>query len=132
MTNSGRVTNRDVLYVFEQLADPAESLSTREVADALNCARRTAYERLSGLADDGRLDTKKVGSQVRIWWLPADNGDDDVSAAEGSSLPELTSDHVLEFKFRSEQLAQAFLEAGGPNVQITVDGIVHLDHGNQL
>lgn len=132
MNDSERVTNKDVLNVFEQLADPSESLSTREISDALDCARRTAYERLSGLADDGRLNTKKVGSQVRIWWLPSDNGDADISAAAESPLTELTSDHVLEFEFHSEQLAQAFLEVGGPNVQIMVDGIVHLDDGSQL
>lgn len=132
MTDSWQITDEDVLNVLEQLADPSESLSTREIADALDCARRTAYERLSGLADDGRLNTKKVGSQVRIWWFPTDNDDADISDAEESPLPKLTSDHVLEFEFYSEQLAQAFLEAGGSNVQITVDGIVPLDDGSQL
>ena len=132
MTGPGRITEEDVLRVFERRAAPAESLSTREVADALECARRTAYERLSVLADEGRLDTKKVGSQVRIWWLPTDDDEVEPSTAEGSSLPELTADHVLELEFHSEQLARAFIEAGGPTVRITVDGIVPLDEGSQL
>lgn len=70
MTDSGSFTNEDVLHVFEQLDDPTESLSTSEVAEAMGCARRTAYARLNALTDSGRLQTKKVGGQVRIWWYP--------------------------------------------------------------
>lgn len=113
MASSGRITEEDVLHVFERIAAPAEALSTREVADALECARRTAYERLSELADDGRLNTKKVGGQVRIWWLPSDQDDSETPTAEVPTVSELTTDHVLELEFHSEQLAQVFLEGGG-------------------
>lgn len=132
MAGRGRITEEDVLDAFERVAAPDESLSTREVADALDCARRTAYERLSGIADDGRLNTKKVGGQVRIWWLPTDNDTTDASTAETPSLPELTSEQVLELEFHSEQLAKPFIETGGPTLQIRVDGIVPLDDGGQL
>lgn len=131
MADSGRTTEEDVLHVFEQLENPTESLSTREVADAIGCSRRTAYDRLSGLADSGRIQTKKVGGQVRIWWHPHDKGPSH-SGDQSQAVPELTDEHVLELEFHSEQLGQAVLEAGGSNVQIDVDGVVFRDDGTQL
>lgn len=132
MTDSGRITQDDVLDVFEQLDDPTESLSTSEVADASDCSRRPAYDRLSALADSGRIRTKKVGAQVRIWWHP--HGDETQSQSDDQSqaVPELTDEHVLELEFHSEQLGQAVLEAGGTNVQICVDGVIFRDDGTQL
>ena len=57
----------ETLSVFE---DTTEPLTTMEVADALGLDRRAVYERLANLADDDRLETKKVGASGRIWWLP--------------------------------------------------------------
>ncbi|MFC6758211.1 GAF domain-containing protein [Halomicroarcula sp. GCM10025894] len=43
-------------------------LTTSEVASELSVSRRTTYERLSQLSDQGLLQTKKVGAKARIWW----------------------------------------------------------------
>ncbi|MBX0286287.1 PAS domain S-box protein [Halomicroarcula sp. F28] len=47
-----------------------EPLTTPEVAGALNCKRRTVYQRLERLVERGKLETKKTGSNSRVWWRP--------------------------------------------------------------
>jgi predicted DNA binding protein len=84
------------------------------------------------MADEGRVETKKVGGKVRIWWLPTDAGGATTRTATGESLPDITTDHALEFEFHSEGLARPFLDAGGPDVQVTVEGVVPLADGTQL
>ena len=81
----------ETLSVFEATAEPLTSV---EVADALDLDRRAVYERLANLADDGRLETKKVGASGRVWWLP-DRDDDPPTATDGSSTaddPSITDD----------------------------------------
>jgi len=63
---SSRSTYDDPLAVFENQDTPGTPLTTSEVADALDCARRTAYGKLEALADDGQLRTKKVGARGRV------------------------------------------------------------------
>ena len=132
MGGSDRLSRTDVLHVFEELEDPSESLSTSEVAAALDCPRRTAYSKLRDLAEDDWIHTKTVGANVRIWWLPADRHDSIGSTARNRRVPDLTADHVLELEFHSKQLGQSFIEAGGDVVQIAVDGIVSLADGGDL
>lgn len=40
--------------------------TTSEVAEAVGCKYRTAYERLNRLADAGRLTRREVGSSL-VW-----------------------------------------------------------------
>jgi len=47
-----------------------EPLTTPEVAEALDCKRRTVYQRLERLVERGELETKKTGSSSRVWWRP--------------------------------------------------------------
>jgi PAS domain S-box-containing protein len=63
-------TLRETLAVF----DAFEPVTTPEVADRLDIGRRTAYARLDRLADSGCLETKKVGANARVWWVPPDGG----------------------------------------------------------
>ncbi|MFC7136788.1 PAS domain S-box protein [Halobaculum litoreum] len=63
------VSRRRKLSVFE--GAPGEPFTSTEVAEAVGCARTTAYKRLRRLAADGDLRTKKVGARGRVWWLPA-------------------------------------------------------------
>ena len=60
----------ETLAVFDAADAPGGPLTTREVADALDCTRRNAYGRLSDLAEDGAVATKKVGARARVWWRP--------------------------------------------------------------
>src|SRR6056297_3654315 len=106
VTNSNRVTDEAVLAVFRQLSDPSEALSTREVSDALGCSRRTAYNRLSALADADHLRTKKVGDQVRIWWTVPDNDHPGMVTVDGEAIPDLTASPTLRLSFRSTEMAE--------------------------
>jgi PAS domain S-box-containing protein len=72
----------DVLGVFRELDDPATPLTAGEVATAVGCSRRTAFGKLTTLAERGHLQSKKVGAHGRVWWRSAaDHGG-------GSALPE--------------------------------------------
>jgi len=132
MTSPSRVTDADVLAVFSHVSDPNEALSTREVADALDCSRRTAYNRLSALTDSDHLRSKKVGSQVRIWWVPTDTDHPRLATADSRAVPELTAGQTLQLEFQSPKMAQPFIQHGGPAVDITVERVVELDDGTQL
>lgn len=63
-------TEADVVEVFKDREDHAEPLTASEVADRLNCSRRTALNRLHDLANDTDLTSKKVGGRSRVWWIP--------------------------------------------------------------
>jgi MarR-like DNA-binding transcriptional regulator SgrR of sgrS sRNA len=60
----------DVTAVFEQRDDYAEPLTAQEVAEELDCSRRTALNKLHDLADQTDLTSKKVGGRSRVWWIP--------------------------------------------------------------
>lgn len=67
------VTSEDVLGVFRERDDASEPLSAPEVAEALNCSRKTAYNKLVVLRERGQLKSKKVGARSRVWWVPDDS-----------------------------------------------------------
>jgi predicted ArsR family transcriptional regulator len=73
--DSGRFTevyaDGDVLAALAEL----EEAGTSDVAEELGCSRRYAYERLRGLEEEGRIDSRTIG-RTRIWTL-----------AEGVSQP---------------------------------------------
>jgi HTH-type transcriptional regulator, bacterioopsin transcriptional activator and related proteins len=66
--SSSETIYEETLAVFDEQASPFEPLTTPEIADALDCERRTAYHRLDTLVDRGEVETKKVGSGARVWW----------------------------------------------------------------
>lgn len=59
---------QETLSLFDTAGPP---LTTPEIADQLPIGRRSTYERLERLATIGRLNTKKVGANGRVWWRPA-------------------------------------------------------------
>lgn len=65
-----RITPDDVVVVFRDLRDRAEPLTAVEVADELNCSRRTALNKLQKLEDREIVTSKKVGGRSRVWWQP--------------------------------------------------------------
>lgn len=73
MAPQGRDTEftlSDVTAVFEAREDYAEPLTASEVADELDCSRRTALNKLHRLADETDVTSKKVGGRSRVWWIP--------------------------------------------------------------
>ena len=64
-------------YVEEVIPESAlevftdhEPRTAREVAEELGVVRRTAYNKLDELKEQGKLRKKKVGSRAVVWWLP--------------------------------------------------------------
>jgi DNA-binding Lrp family transcriptional regulator len=68
--NAGKVPVRAVLAVFEERSDRARPLTATDIMDAVGCSRRTAHNKLNELVEEGRLETRKVGSRSRVWWVP--------------------------------------------------------------
>lgn len=48
-----------------------------ELADVLDCSRRTVLNKLHTLEEQGDVASKKVGGRSKVWWvpLPADSAD---------------------------------------------------------
>lgn len=63
-----RVTADEILALFEKTDDPV--LSTAEVAEQLPLQRRSVYDRLVKLREDGELASKQIGGRNTVWWQP--------------------------------------------------------------
>lgn len=63
-------TEERVVEVFEDRSDYAEPLTASEVAEQLDCSRRTALNKLHALQKGTDLTSKKVGGRSRVWWIP--------------------------------------------------------------
>lgn len=68
--SSKRITDDDVLAVFDGVNDLSEPLATSEIAERLGCAHRTAYDKLAELAEGGDIESKQIGARARVWWRP--------------------------------------------------------------
>jgi len=83
---------RETLAVFDS---PGRPWTTPEVADRLDLGRRSTYERLERLVEQGRLETKKVGANARVWWRSVDSASrvvPDWSAAAESLVADVLDD----------------------------------------
>jgi len=87
-SQSERVPLSAVFDIFEAREDRARPLTATDIMEALDCSRRTAHNKLNELVDEGVLETRKVGSRSRVWWIPIQtDGDIDRSgSATGGSL----------------------------------------------
>ena len=73
MADPGReteFTEERVIEVFRDRDDYAEPLTASEVAEQLECSRRTALNKLHALQEGTDLTSKKVGGRSRVWWIP--------------------------------------------------------------
>lgn len=59
-----------VLDIFDERDDSARPLTASDIMDAIDCSRRTAHNKLNELVEEGVLETRKVGSRSRVWWVP--------------------------------------------------------------
>jgi len=100
-----RITEKEVLAVFDDLADPREPLTTSEVAEKVNCAHRTAYEKLDALAERGEIASKQIGARARAWWRP-------LSTIDQSSSPNtLDNQSTPSLRTQDRDLIERILEA---------------------
>lgn len=63
------VATRSPADVLEAM-EPSEPYTARELAEELGWPRRTAYELLSDLAEQGTIRRKKTGHRTVIWIHP--------------------------------------------------------------
>jgi predicted ArsR family transcriptional regulator len=61
-----QVTAEDALELFTD----HEPRTASEVAEQLGVVRRTAYNKLATLEEQGKLKKKKVGGRAVVWWRP--------------------------------------------------------------
>lgn len=66
------VTDEELLQLFRETGDPV--LSTAEVAEQVTLARRSVYDRLKALHEEGRLEAKEIGGRNTVWWVPDEPG----------------------------------------------------------
>jgi PAS domain S-box-containing protein len=88
--SSGDVYEK-TLAVFDRRDDPSEPLTTPEVANLLDAARRTVYKRLEKLASSDELKTKKVGANARVWWRSHPDEGSCINATNAHAMPTLSS-----------------------------------------
>jgi len=81
----------DTLAIFDERRDSREPLTTSEVAVALDCAERSAADRLETLAARGELRTKATDARDRIWWR-SPSGPPEASGANEREPPSLVND----------------------------------------
>ncbi|WP_435157579.1 GAF domain-containing protein [Haladaptatus sp. DFWS20] len=88
-----------VLEVFDTLDPPGTPLTTPEVAAEFDCTDRTIYNKLDSLAEEGNLETKKVGARGRVWWRPLQRiqvGDRIAEPEPRNTIVEASVDNVYE------------------------------------
>jgi hypothetical protein len=83
-----RIPPEEALAVFEAREDRARPVTAGDVADALDCSRRTAHNKLGELTDRGVVRTRKVGARSRVWWIPMEG--DDTETTDPSRRPAVT------------------------------------------
>jgi len=66
----GQFVGVDDETVLEAVEDAGRIATARDVADALECTREAAYQRLSALHEDGLVKRRKVGGRAVVWWKP--------------------------------------------------------------
>ena len=70
MSRSGQIDRQDVFRVFNTLSDPKEPLTTEELASAAECSPSVAQVKLNSLEGHGRLKSKSIDDNTRVWWRP--------------------------------------------------------------
>jgi len=79
------------LAAVGRIGSAAEPVTASELAEELGCTRRSAYDRLERLTEEGDLQTKKVGARGRVWWRPSGQtwgAADDAPEADATESPD--------------------------------------------
>ncbi len=78
----GEIPLQAVHEVFKQRDDRARPLTASDIMNTIGCARRTAHNKLNELVERDVLETRKVGSRSRVWWVPIRDDDEDSDSME--------------------------------------------------
>lgn len=69
MSRPRKFMKEDVIEFMENADEPF--ITATELAEELDCAKRTAHDRLQELHEDGMVRRKKVGGRAVVYWLPS-------------------------------------------------------------
>ena len=108
-------STRAILATFD--SKPGEPRTSGEVADVLGVARTTASKKLQQLVEADLLQTKKVGSQGRVWWRPPEKPAQLPEPGRAESETERDYQALL----ASEQMYQAVFEKAFDAILIADD-----------
>lgn len=67
---SGRYQTTVPLDAVLELFPDTEPRTTSEVAETLDVAQKTAYNKLESLRERGEIRKKKIGGLAVVWWRP--------------------------------------------------------------
>lgn len=67
---SGRYTDSVSLEEVLELFPDTEPRTTSEIAEELDVAQKTAYNKLEALRERGDIRKKKIGGLAVVWWRP--------------------------------------------------------------
>ncbi len=89
-----RIPPEAALEPFAERDDLGRPLTAADVMEALDCSRRTAHNKLNALVESGRLETRKIGSRARVWWVPIPSTDPEraLEAATDAGDPDPVDD----------------------------------------
>jgi len=112
-----------------------EPLTTPEVADALDAERRTVYQRLETLVERGRLETKKTGSNSRVWWCPPPEPTPSQRADHETTGPAASGDGPPADPDATDSTAGMAPEAGAKRwseaMKSIIDGVAIVDESGE-
>jgi len=111
------VTPEAVLDVFTQVRGPA--ITSRDVADRLECTGEAARQQLAGLEDAGRVASRKSG-RTRLWWRPDESGPSSAAQAPRERSEETAGDRVTESEAAAEPAAS---EQQGVEIPEALEGV---------
>ncbi|MCU4752161.1 PAS domain S-box protein [Halobacteria archaeon AArc-curdl1] len=101
---------RETLAVFDERGTPQ---TTPEVADSLDLGRRSTYARLERLVEQNRLETKKVGANARVWWLPQEPASSNDQSVHTSTTDGIDADEFASLVAAVEEYAIFTLDTEG-------------------
>jgi len=67
---SGRYQEAVPLDAVLELFPDTEPRTTSEVAEALDVAQKTSYNKLQALSERGDIRKKSIGKLAVVWWRP--------------------------------------------------------------
>jgi len=66
----GRYSEKTPAEEVLELFDDTEPRTTSEVAEVLDVAQKTAYNKLEQLQEEGKIRKKNIGGLAVVWWNP--------------------------------------------------------------
>lgn len=119
-------TRGELLELFSCTDGPRTPLTTSEIASKLDCDDETALAQLRALADGGRLQTRVIGDEYRLWWTTSAGSNATAESGFSSEKPR------IDMEFRSAELTEPFHGIPDDPVTAELDSVVPLPDGSHI